>query len=182
MKIGDQVAEAIHFQHQSTPAVFRDLDRLQTFEANGIVNEVSESPGRDAGGEMRGGGSEHIASVKRPADLRPHHFGFEITRTLVLAASKIMESTPLSGAMKNWPAGFRENRPARTADAGVDHDHVNGPFRKIAPRLGDDESGLHHVVGRDIVGDIDDAGAWRDAQRSRLSWCRQNDRPCRNRW
>ena len=84
------------------------------------------------------------------------NFGFEITRTLCGAASNTIEKHAVIGRDEKVPAGFGQDRPPRAADAGIDHDHMNGAFGEIRPRFGDHEGGFGHVVRRDVMADIDD--------------------------
>ncbi len=68
------------------------------------------------------------------------------------------------GCDEEVPSGFGQDRTPRAADAGVDHHHVDGALGEVRPRFGDDEGGLGHIVGRDVMADIDDARRGRDAR------------------
>ena len=97
------------------------------------------------------------------------NFGFEITRTLCASGVEDHREHSVIGRDEVVPAGFRQDRAARAADAGIDHNHVDRALGKVAPRFGNHEGGFGHIVGRDFMGDIDDPRAAERCPRPRLS-------------
>ena len=73
-EIRDQVAEAIHLEDGAAPSVLAFGRRLGHPDAHIVMDQFAERRGLRALRQMRGGGSEYIAAVKRAADFAAHEF------------------------------------------------------------------------------------------------------------
>ena len=128
------------------------------------MNKFSEAGGRGFFRKMGGGWGEHVASMKGPADLSAHEFRVGDDADFVRSRGVNHRENAVVGADEKVTPGFDQNRAARAADARVDHHNVDRPLGEPLPTLGDDESGFAELVGRNVVGDVDDPGTRSDAQ------------------
>ena len=70
----------------------------------------------------------------------------------------------MSGTTKNWPIlDLGDDGFARRADAGVDDAYEDRVLGEVGSGAGEEARALGDVVGRDLVGDVDDADAGSDA-------------------
>ena len=66
-----------------------------------------------------------------------------------------------------------ENGTARCADAGIDHDEVDGFRREIRIGLSDGDGAVKNIVSEDVMGDVDDVDFGIDAENHALHYADQ---------
>ena len=99
---------------------------------------------------------ENIAAVERLADGCQKIFRIRDGADFLSTFGQDEREDPIIRADEKLSSGFDQDGAAQRPDARIDHHHVHGPGRKVAPRLGDGEGGF---------GDIEGAAFMRDVQR-----------------
>ncbi len=75
---------------------------------------------------------------------------------------------------ENCFAGLRGDGAARTAHAGVNHDHMNSICREIWVCIRKEKRALHNVLRRNVMCDIDDGGIGIDAENDAFHCANKN--------
>ncbi len=149
-EVRDQVAEAVDVHDAATaarPGAPRQRAGQRTVEATGAL----------AQGELCGRAREHVAAVERRADrciARPRGDvpGPDLPRDGLCEVGE----HAVVGADVPVAAGRRDHTAARTADAGIDDDHMHRAGRELAARGRDDPRAMRDVVTRHVVRDRGD--------------------------
>ena len=171
-KVGNQVAEAVHLQHQPLPRLFIELLGLRDGQLEVVFDGLAELLDLHPLGEVGGAGGKDVAPVKGVADrLAEIVLAGDVIGGQGFQARVDEAEHAVVGRQEVVPVAAHQDGPPLRAHAGVNHHQVDGARRKGGPGLRQSEGRVQDVIGQDVVADVNDFRFGIDPQDDALHGC-----------